>query len=573
VARIHLSDPGIAAILEAVPDAIVCVTAGGRIAWVNGHGEALFGYPQADLAGQPVELLVPEAARGRHQKYRSGYLADPAPRPMGIGLQLSGRRRDGSTFPAEIALASVNTEDGMLVVGVVRDLTGRLAAEAEREQLRARAEQARMHEQRAKAEAEQLRTRMERDRLIEQAAEAEGEQRRAETEQARLANQLGQAQRLESLGQLAGGVAHDFNNLLGVISSYASFIREEVTREPAHIEWQPVRDDIDQVSQAAQRAAGLTQQLLDFARRRVIEPRPLNLNEVIAGLKPLLTRTLGEHVQLTAMLAPDLGTVLADPGQIEQVLVNLAVNARDAMPAGGQLTIETAIVDVTAPAAAAADLEPGRYASVKVSDSGDGIPPDVIDRVFEPFFTTKPEGRGSGLGLATVYGVVTQAGGDVRIYSRRGLGTTVTVLLPVTSGASAAPAPASTGPVDGHGEVVLIVEDEAALREVTRRMLHRHGYLVLAAASGPEALELAASRPEHIDLLLTDVVMPHMQGTELADRIRASKPGIRVLFMSGYAPGFLGAEGALTPGIRLIEKPFAEAALLTKLREVLAEPA
>jgi PAS domain S-box-containing protein len=480
-------------LLETAPNAAVCVDGDGRIALVNAQTERLFGYGRDELIGQQVEMLVPDAVRDQHPGHRAGYLADPRPRPMGAGTELAGRRRDGTTFPAEISLSAIHTDEGILVTAVVYDVTERLEIQAERERLRAQAE----------------RDRMER--------------------------QMHQSQRLESLGQLAGGVAHDFNNLLGVISNYASFVGDEVARELPSRRWQAVHDDIGQVEQAAQRAAGLTHQLLAFARQEVIQPRVVDLN---------------------------------DPGQIEQVLVNLAVNARDAMPGGGKLIIQTTNTDLGQPAAGQARLAPGRYVAVKVSDTGTGIPKDVVDRVFEPFFSTKPKGEGTGLGLATVYGIITQAGGTVRIYSELGLGTVCTILLPVTAQAAAVPAQRSQ-PQRGHGETVLVVEDEPAMREVTRRILERNGYHVTAAASGHDALQALTGQLEHVDLLLTDVVMPRMQGRELADKICVLRPGIRVAFMSGYTQGLLSQQRVLEPGVHLIEKPFTETTLLAKVREIL----
>jgi hypothetical protein len=390
-------------------------------------------------------------------------------------------------------------------------------------------------------------------------------------ERARLEAQLYQAQRLESLGQLAGGVAHDFNNLLGIISNHTSFVSEELAKEPAQIHWQVVREDLAQVETAVQRAVGLTRQLLTFGRREVLQPRVLNINGVVTDAEDLLVSTLGEHVELAAVLAGDLGPVLADPGQVEQLLVNLAVNARDAMPTGGTLTIETANTHLDeAGAAGQASLRPGDYVSVKVSDTGTGIPKEVIGRVFEPFFTTKPPGAGTGLGLATVHGIVTQAGGAVRIESEPGQGTTVTALWPVTDRVAAPARPLGREPAGGAGKIVLLVEDEPAVREVTRRVLERSGYQVLTAASGHEAVKIAG-RPGQIDLLLTDVIMPKMLGREVADRVRALQPGIGVLFMSGYAQGLLSAQGVLEPGLCLIEKPFSATSLAAKLNEVLAQ--
>ena len=364
-------------------------------------------------------------------------------------------------------------------------------------------------------------------------------------------------------------MAHDFNNLLGVISNYSTFVGEEVAKEMPDARWQAVSDDIEQIQQAAARAAGLTRQLLAFARQEVIQPRVLNLNDVVESVEQLLVRTLGEHIELITDLAQDLDLVLADPGQVEQVLVNLAVNARDAMPRGGKLVIQTASTDVDETMAGPAGPAPGAYVALKVSDTGTGIPKDVIDRVFEPFFSTKAKGEGTGLGLATVYGIVTQAGGDVKIYSEPGIGTIFTVLLPVTGQtASAGPRPPAE-PQRGHGEMVLVVEDEAAMREVTRRILDRNGYRVVAAASGHDALAILAGQLERIDVLLTDVIMPQMQGKELADKIRILQPAARVVFMSGYTEGLLGAQGVLRPGVHLIEKPFSAATLLTRLHEIL----
>ena len=515
-------------LLEAAPDAMVCVEADGRIALVNAQAERLFGYHRAELIGQPVEILVPDAMRDAHGGQRAAYVVRPRPRPMGQGMELAGRRRDGSTFPAEISLSAIDTDEGILIIAAVRDVTDRLEAQAERDRLRTQAE---------------------RDRLE---------------------RQLHQSQRLESLGQLAGGVAHDFNNLLGVISSYADFIADEMRGQPKDDAREAVLADIEQVQLAAGRAAGLTRQLLAFARREVVQPRVLSLNEVVTTVLKLLRRSLGEHVELDTRLAGDLDHVLADPGQIEQILVNLAVNARDAMPGGGTLTIETGNADVDrANALSRAGLPPGRYVSLKVSDNGPGIPAEVADRAFEPFFTTKPKGEGTGLGLATVYGIVSQAGGNVRIYSEPGLGTTVTVLLPVTSESPDAAERPSDGSEGGHGELVLVVEDEPALREVTRRILARGGYRVIVAADGQQAVAAAARSDRHIDVLVTDVVMPGMQGRRVAELVTGHQPGIKVLYMSGYTQGLLGSQGVLEPGVHLIEKPFTAEALLLVLRRLL----
>ena len=504
----ELSDPLLAGLLDGAPDAVVCVDASGRIVLANAQAEHLFGYGRAELAGQPVEILVPDAARAGHEAKRARYAATPVPRPMGTGLELTGRRHDGRTFPAEISLASIGTEEGLVVMAAVRDVTERRALEAERDRLRTQAE---------------------RDRL-------------------------------ESLGNLAGGIAHDFNNLMGIISSYAAFIREEAARERA-ADWQAVGEDVQQIEKAVRRAAELTRQLLSFGRREVTQPQILDLNEVIGGLEPLLASTLGGQAELVTEYAARLWPVLADPGQVERVLVSLAANARDAMPGGGTLTIRTGGTEVSAAGDASLDgLAPGRYASVQVSDTGTGMPAEVAARAFEPFFTTKAAGAGPGLGLPTVYGIITQAAGHVEIRSEVGSGTTVEVLLPASAQAAAR----------GSGApVVLIVEDEAALREAARRMLARHGYQVITAASGAEAVKAAAAAPAAIDLLLTDVVMPQMLGPQAAEQVRAFHPSVKVVFMSGYTRGGLDTQGVLDEGVSLIQKPFTEAALLAKIGEVL----
>jgi signal transduction histidine kinase/CheY-like chemotaxis protein len=384
---------------------------------------------------------------------------------------------------------------------------------------------------------------------------------------------LAQARRLESLGQLAGGVAHDFNNLLAVILNYLSFVSEEIDAatgpDPAeHLK--AARADLMEIRKAAERATGLTHQLLLFARRDVVRPRVLNIDSVITSVEGMLRRTLGEHVELAISLAGDLWPVLADPGQLEQVLVNLAVNARDAMPDGGTLTIDTSNVTVDAETiAGGSKAKKGRNVRLRVSDTGAGMTADVAEHVFEPFFTTKKGGGGTGLGLATVYGILMQAGGNIRIYSEPGTGTTFTITLPATAEAATPipdPVPYQRTP---KGEIVLVVEDEAALREVTRRILTRNGYEVITAADGPEALAAARDTKGEIHLLVTDVVMPHMLGKEIAEKMRMIKPGIEVLFMSGYARPVLASQGRLDPNVALVEKPFSEADLLAMAGRIL----
>jgi CheY-like chemotaxis protein len=366
---------------------------------------------------------------------------------------------------------------------------------------------------------------------------------------------------LESLGQLAGGVAHDFNNLLSVILNYSAFVVESVADEA-------VRDDIAEIRSAAERAARLTRQLLIFGRRETVHPVPLDLNAVVADVQTLLSRTIGEDIVLAMSPAAERPVVLADCGQLEQILVNLAVNARDAMPDGGTLTLETGVVSFDAHTASLhPGLQPGRFVQLSVSDSGSGMSAETIDRAFEPFFTTKLRGEGTGLGLATVYGIVTRAGGAVTIYSKLGVGTTIRVHLPLSD---ADPGHEAVAPLElrlGEGEVVLLVEDEAAIRKVATRILERNSYRVLQAADGQDALALAV---EHVpDLVLTDVVMPKMSGPELAQHLETLLPGVPVLFMSGYSQGMLGPQRGLDDDVRLVQKPFSERTLIEGVHDAL----
>jgi len=393
-------------------------------------------------------------------------------------------------------------------------------------------------------------------------------------EQHRVQRRVHQAQRLESLGELAGGIAHDFNNLLAVIINYAAFVShdlEAAAQLPGGSKWQGTLEDVEQIRRASERAANLTRQLLSFARRDVVQPEVVDVNAVVADVEQLLRRTIGEHVELVSSLDPELWSVLMDPGQLEQVLVNLAINARDAMPDGGRLTIDTANVDVDELYGSGdTELEHGPYVRLRVADTGSGMPADVLARAFDPFFTTKPPGQGTGLGLATVYGIMTRAGGHAHIYSERGIGTTLTALLPATDRqlkeAASEPQPA---PVTNL-LTILLVEDEHALREVSRRILTSHGYEVIFAANGEEALQVAGEHEGPIDLLLSDVIMPRMAGTQLAELFGHEHPEARVLFMSGFAEPILSAQGQMKGDFELLDKPFSGATLLAKVEQVLA---
>jgi signal transduction histidine kinase/CheY-like chemotaxis protein len=381
--------------------------------------------------------------------------------------------------------------------------------------------------------------------------------------------QLRQSQKLEALGTLAGGVAHDFNNLLSVILGHAHLSLEDL---PVN---SPYRDDLAQINQAADRAAGLVRQLLAFSRKQVLQPQVVDLNRIIQGMESMLRPLIGEDVDLQTKLEPRLARITADPGQIEQVLMNLLVNARDALPTGGTVVIETANVQLDEryerrPEA----LRAGPAVMLSVTDNGIGMDATTRGRIFEPFFTTKEPGKGTGLGLSTVYGIVRQSGGSITVYSHPGEGATFRCYFPPVAGVEAAAPPGPPVRPPTGSETVLVVEDEPQLRALMRRTLAGRGYAVLEAEHGRQALEIAAAHPGAIHLLLTDVVMPHLSGKELAERLLALRPGLRVLFISGYSDEAIERHGVLTPGAMYLQKPVLPDALARSVREVLdAEPA
>ena len=387
------------------------------------------------------------------------------------------------------------------------------------------------------------------------------------TDQRRLQQQVLQSQKLEAVGRLAGGIAHDFNNLLTVITSYSDLLLEDLS--PGD----PKRDDLEQVRKAADGAAALTRQLLAFSRQQVVEPRVVSLNTVVEGLQKILRRVIGEDVELTTTLAPDLGAVRADVGQLEQVLMNLAVNARDAMPTGGRLTIETANVEHDPDYARGHDAAAvRRFAMLAVSDTGCGMDDATKAKIFEPFFTTKEPGKGTGLGLATVYGIVQQAGGFIWVYSEPGHGTSFKIYLPQVDATAEVAAAATGARAPGGTETVLLVEDAAAVRAVTKQVLERHGYAVLEAPDGEAAVRLAQRHRGPIHLLLTDVVMPRVSGRELAEQLARVRPDTRVLYASGYTDDSVVRHGILESGTAYLQKPFSPESLARKVREVLDAP-
>ena len=387
-------------------------------------------------------------------------------------------------------------------------------------------------------------------------------------ERNRLEARLRQAEKMEYVGQLAGGIAHDFNNLLTVVTGYAGLI---LTRLGAD---DPVRADVELIRQAGKKAAHLTRQLLAFGRRQILRPRVLDLNQVVSDFEGFLRRTIPENVEILTDFDPELGSVRADPGQIEQVLLNLAINARDAMPTGGKLTIETSNVELDgtygAPEDSRSVVTPGPYVMMAVTDTGKGMDEGVMSQLFEPFFTTKEKREGTGLGLATTYGIVRQSGGHIWAYSEPGKGATFKVYLPRIEEAIAAPGPDdSTVASTGGSEWLLVVEDNEMVRGLAVRALEDYGYRVLSAEHPEEALKVCADHEGRIDLLVTDVVMPGHSGVELAARIEEMRPDIKTLYISGYAYTGLLRAGQTEADIEFLSKPFSAAALARKVREVL----
>ena len=387
------------------------------------------------------------------------------------------------------------------------------------------------------------------------------------TERRALEQQLRQSQKMEAVGRLAGGVAHDFNNLLMVISGYSEFLLDRLGPDPA------LRGPAQEIASAAVRATSLTRQLLAFSRKQMLAPKILDLNSVVTENLKMLNRMIGEDIELMMVPAADLGTVRADAGQIEQVIMNLAVNARDAMPAGGKLTIETSNVSLDEDYARFhAPLRPGNYVMLAISDTGAGMDSETQSHIFEPFFTTKGP-KGTGLGLSTVYGIVKQSGGYIWVYSEAGKGTTFKVYLPRVADTVEAPAqvaiPAESTATEPGTETVLLVEDETNLRYLARQFLEKQGYRVVEAADGAAAMQIAVAHEGMIHLLLTDVIMPGMNGRELAQRISEIRPNVKVLYMSGYTENVIGSNGTLDAGVRLLQKPFTLRDLKSKVREVL----
>ncbi len=606
-------------LLEAAPDAILECDAGGRILVVNAAAERLFGYSREELLARRVGDLVPEQERAAHPGRMSAYFI----RPESRSFTARACRKDGTEIPVELSLSPVQSRQGELVTCIVRDLTARMQAEAALREsdhrirsilesitdgfcamdrqwrftyLNGRAEQTLG---RTREELQGKRVWDEFPELVDTVFHHELE-RSAETQKPIefsapyaplrawldvhvypsadglsvyfqditsrkvLEEQSRQSQRLEALGRLAGEVAHDFNNLLTIIGGYTQVALESIGRNQGTL-----RRNVEIVAEASARASALTRQLLAFSRRQVVQPRVLDLNRLIRRMAKMLGRTMREDIELRLALKPGLWRIAADPGQIEQVIMNLAVNARDAMPLGGKLSVTTENREVTEERQAAPVLAAGKYVLLAVSDTGTGLNQETREHLVEPFFTTKAKGKGTGLGLATVYGVVKQSGGEIWVDSEAGRGTRFEIYFPRAEKPSKEKKEASRRKARGGSETVLLVEDEPEVRTITRDMLVRLGYRVLEAAGPCEALSIWQGALGTIDLLVTDVIMPQMSGRELADRLAESRPELKVLYITGYSDDVILGRGVEASKVPLLQKPFTREALGARVRAVL----
>ena len=497
-------------VVDIAVDGVILIDADGRILKFNPACEKLFKYQAAEVIGQNVRMLMPEPYRSGHDGYIRNFVDTGEKKIIGIGREVIGRRKDGSTFPMDLSVGEAKQDESSIFVGVIHDLTDRKRTEA----------------------------------------------------------QLIQAQKMEAVGQLSGGIAHDFNNLLTVIVGNAEHLSDQLSAR------QDLKRLAEDICSAGERGAELTQRLLAFSRKQLLRPVETECNKLLESMHKLLRRTLREDIEVTTHLDPDLRAAFADPAQLESAILNLALNAQDAMSAGGRLSISTANASLdNREHNIHPDVRDGAYVVIAVTDNGEGMSRAVLDRAFEPFFTTKEVGKGSGLGLSMVYGFAKQSNGHVSIYSEPGLGTTVRIYLPALATKAkeaAAPAPLEIAP--SGAETVLIVEDDPFVRSYAVMSLQTLGYQVIPAVDGREALQKLQTGM-HVDLLFTDIVMPGgVNGWELAGLARKTRPELRVLLASGYALETLVASGHLHDGSVILSKPYRKAELAKRLREALSAP-
>jgi two-component system, cell cycle sensor histidine kinase and response regulator CckA len=622
--RLHFG--GVVQISE---DAIMAVDERQNITLFNSGAEKIFGYAAGDVLGKPVNMLLPEQFRGAHAAHLKGFANSPdALRPMNRRDGIFGLRKDGKQFPAEASISKFEVGGRKIMTVRLRDITDRVAAEhtlrrlaaivqssqdaiigedldgviqswnsgaeamygytspevlgksakilllpGSEDEVTANVQRAREgvstnHDTiRMRKDGKQIKVALTVSPIRDGHGTVVGASTIARdiTERRRLEQQLHQSQKMEAVGLLAGGVAHDFNNLLGVIVGYAYLVHTSGSSD------EHVRTAGQQIINAAEKGSALTRQLLAFGGRQVMMPKVVDLSEITAGLGKMIPRLLGEDIDVRIVQCERLKNVKADPSQLEQVIMNLAVNARDAMPDGGQLVIETSNVYFDEVDARHNNLPPGDYVLLAVSDTGEGMSNETRAHIFEPFFTTKQIGKGTGLGLATVYGIVSQSQGYIWVYSELGHGTTFKIYLPATTATTAAtPLTAHRHQLTVCGtETLLLVEDQTELRELFTQVLRDKGYKVLSASSGPDALQQMAKQNSPVHLLLTDIIMPEMRGNKVAEALAVRFPNMKVIYMSGYTDSALIHSGALPEDMIFLQKPFTPDAMLRKIREVL----
>jgi two-component system cell cycle sensor histidine kinase/response regulator CckA len=505
------SEARFAGILNIADDAVISIDESQKITLFSDGAKRIFGYDRHEVLGQPVSMLLPERYREPHKVHVDSFVqSTDISRRMANRREIMGLRNDGTEFFAEASISKLDMEGEKVLTVMLRDIT---------------------------------------------------ERRRTEEALRQSEEQFRQSQKMEAVGRLAGGIAHDFNNLLTAILGFSELAK--MGTKPGD----PVAANLDEIAKAAQRAAALTKQLLAFSRKQVLDPRVLDLSEQVRDIEELLRRVMGDDVELITVLGSNLGRVRVDPNQIQQVILNLVVNARDAMPYGGTVTIETAGIDVDETYAVG---PPGPQVMLAISDTGKGMDEETREHIFEPFFTTKEMGKGTGLGLSTVYGIIKQSNGNISVHSEPASGTTFKIYLPVVhqKAGKGERAQTSSGASEGQ-ETILVVEDQEKVLKLVREILEQRGYFVLHASRPLDAVAICRQHEGDINLLITDLVMPQMSGRQLAERVTAIRPAMRVLYMSGYSDNMMVSQGILGSGAAFIQKPFQISALMQKIDEVL----